>query len=441
MDLHTPTQDTLPRLRQMRAPLPGPDLEVISDYSSFRALELDWVTLRPCSARDSALHEWSVLESWWRHFCSEDPEIRLHVVVTRRRGVATGIFPFYFRSGNAVSVRLLCMLGQSYRRELRSPVEEALYLVHREYEKDSIEELLAHLRSELGNGNWDAVSMDLLNVVLPDRLATFKKVKSGPQTVLLPSTWEAFRRSLSKSMRDNLNYYARLLNRHGHSWCVRLTFGGEDLSSACKELVRLHKLRSQCDSRVGHLDYFANQSQAEFLLDVHLKLGPTGRAFVGVLEVEGKIVAAQSFFRSEDELLVGYSGFDLDWSAYSPLFVLECEVMKRAVDYGIGRVNLLYGDAPWQKRWKPVSPDQLLKVMCVSLRPASVARLIGHLAKREVCRAIQKADLPRRWKGIREKISVTGLSVPIEHWHGATRAVRVVHFLAQHHHHISALRH
>ena len=124
--------------------------------------------------------------------------------------------------------------------------EEPLILLHREASAQALRGLLAGLLQWKGRGDWDLIHLrwmrrtsdsDLKSLwrQMPHRLPfllTHSRRQEG-QTRTLPNDLGALRRSLSRSMRDNIPYYPRLLTRDEHDWSVRFARRPEEIAPHC----------------------------------------------------------------------------------------------------------------------------------------------------------------------------------------------------------------
>ena len=122
----------------------------------------------------------------------------------------------------------------------------------------------------------------------------------------------------------------------------------------------------------------------------------SGHGFVAILNIDGKPAAAQAFLQTDTTLLLLYSGFDLKWAKYSPLFILQSEALKRAANAGIYRFDLLTGKAHWQKRWAANIEGQIEKVVQLKLTPASIIRTFSFAFVRQTKIFCLRSTLVRR---------------------------------------------
>ena len=221
------------------------------------------------------------------------------------------------------------------------------------------------------------------------KLTGMKTTESEVTTeiVCLPDSWGTFRSSLSKSMRDNLSYYPRLLSRHGHTYRVRAAVSSEDVCRASPHLIHLHRLRSgSAPGFLPHRDHIPTVKHENFLIDTLSSLAGQGMASVWLLEVEGKPIAAQATLEAPDGLCIYYSGFDPEWGAYSPLTILSAEIIKDAIQRGVTRLNLFANPNQWKARWGAQTEVRSRRITEIMGHPLSLARCslysIARIARR-----------------------------------------------------------
>jgi CelD/BcsL family acetyltransferase involved in cellulose biosynthesis len=349
------------------------------------ALEPKWNELRANLAAPSPYTDWSYVIEWWRTFA---PKAQPVFITVEDDGLVLGILPMFVDRAGPLGFRRLRPIGFNGELGPDDMTEEPIILIRDGYEERVI---TAGLRALRTTAIWDTCVIRALGPAVGKAVRAARtasplgalpvKLKKGPMVVHLPATWAEYRKQISKSMRDNLGYYPRLLDRHGHTWNLRMVSSGPELAEGLDHLVRLH--RARVTSAADHRNHLPTAMQIGFLARVHEDLGLEAKAFVSLLEVDGEVVAAQSFYEDRGTLLVNYSGFDPAWGAYSPLFIIQAEVFKAAQSRGTRTINFLQGDRAWQKRWNGENEGELAHLAILRLNPISLLRAAAYAVKHE----------------------------------------------------------
>jgi len=363
------------------------------------ALGGEWEALFAACDRPSscASHAW--ICAWWQAF-GENPhgagqETRPFVVVVRTtEGTLIGVAPFFEEQpAGWTRVRRLRAMGYLGREGVFDMTEEPSLLILSGWEDRVLALLAEALRPGLASGRWDAI---LLRLHAEDTQRPFQKafgifrsrafawndVRAGSDYAELPATWAEYRKQMTRSMRDNLPYYPRLLTRDGHDWTIRILRDPEEILSATTRLTALHRARAGSERGLRHNDHIPGPAQATFLACLLERLADEGRAFVAELIVAGDVVASQAFIEEGETLMVYYSGYDERWYRYSPVFIIDAFVFREALERGVRRLDFLRNPAPWKARWLAQPGPAMHRATLVSLRPESLARYALHLVVR-----------------------------------------------------------
>lgn len=235
-----------------------------------------------------------------------------------------------------------------------------------------------HLQAALKEGRWDFVSLiGPADLKLSSNAIMRRDHRSGSDFVDLPETWTEYRRMLSKSMRENLTYYPRLLDRDGYQWHIRTIENPAELTAAVERLATLHRARAASTRGKAHSNHLHTHVQTDFLKGFLASVG----GFISEIVVDGQVVASQAFYRAGDTLTVSYSGFDEAFYKYSPIFVINASVFQNALENGTRRLNLLRNLAPWKTRWLAQTGEPMGRTYLLRRNPVSVGRYLLHTVK------------------------------------------------------------
>ena len=361
----------------------------ISTSEEFASLREDWNVLLAQCSYPSAFCTWDWAFEWWQHFGAGSGCRLVVALAFHPDGTLIGLAPFFFPDAKAGALRLrpLRPLATRMRCTVDDMTEQPIVLLHRDWTEKAWQGLWAALTAWEGREHWDLIHLRVMRPASAQSLRTlwrqfprtwpFLFTRSSQrlgQTRSLPATWAEFKQSLGKSMRDNIAYYPRLLNREGHAWSVRIARTPEEVAEAAPALIRLHGLRVNSDRGPVHLDHLPGPVQKDFLCAVLARLADAGQAAVAVLEVDGQPVAAQAVLETAGRLAFYYSGFDPQWHRYSPVTVLHIAVIQDAIARGLSGLDYLPEAEPWKTRWGTEAEFVFDEISCLSVYPRAVFR-------------------------------------------------------------------
>lgn len=323
---------------------------LIDSVEGLRALatECDDLAMRMRPRLPFATASW--LETWWQHYRAERLWVRdqLYVHTVRDEyGRLLGIAPLLLteRPGSGpFRSRSISFFGTDKNvTELRglicAPEHEALvtrvlldHFAAREEEWDWI------------NWNGAPASGDAFESL--NSCEHFEWTRETTDYVLaLPSTWDEFRATRSRNIKESLRKCYNSLKRDGHSFEFRVVSEPAALGRALERFFELHSRRAKLDTGVKHPDVFATTQARALLMD----LAPSMCAFQ--LEIAGEVVATRLGFRMGDELYLYFSGYEPEWGRYSVMTTTVAETLKWAIEHGIRQVNLSPGTDVSKTRW------------------------------------------------------------------------------------------
>jgi CelD/BcsL family acetyltransferase involved in cellulose biosynthesis len=201
----------------------------------------------------------------------------------------------------------------------------------------------------------------------------------------LPPNWEAFLAMQSKSHRKQLRQLHRRVLESDHAqW--RLAQSPSEFGGAWATLVDLHQRRRQS---LGQPGCFSSTTWAAFHWDVAQRLLTDGRLRLSTLELQGKPIAAEYHLAGDRTTFAYQGGVDPDRLADEPGQLSTICSIKRAIDEGHRRFDLLRGDEPYKAHWRAV-PRQAVRLIAVPGRMWPAVRHRTWQATREFARAARQ---------------------------------------------------
>ncbi|MAT71434.1 MAG: hypothetical protein CMJ58_18150 [Planctomycetaceae bacterium] len=332
---------------------------------------------------------WRWLATWWRHYGSEDPRCRLHVVVARDADEQVlGVLPCYVHA-SAISGRTLRLLGDG------EVCSDHLGLLAATDNRGQVADAIAD--ALLSDPSWDALDFAAVDDgepstgLLLDRLQQRGcHVDTRPEqscwTIDLPDSWDEFLAMQSKSHRKQLRRLdSRILQTDSAAWRHAAT--AEDFSIGWDVLEDLHQRRRQS---LGEPGCFSWPRWRAFHEDIARQLLAAGELRLSWLELDGEPVAAEYHFARGSTVFAYQGGLSPEAADAEPgrLSLIAC--IQHAIGEGRRQFDLLRGDEPYKAHWR-ATPQAVHRVLAIPPRFAPRVRYRARTAIRNAGRWVQQA--------------------------------------------------
>ncbi len=163
-------------------------------------------------------------------------------------------------------------------------------------------------------------------------------------------------------------------------------------------LFGLHSARPEARTSIRHLDCLKPSRRRAFLLDVVPRLAARGEAFVGLLSVDGSVVAAQLCLGKDGVRSLYYSGYRPTLARYSIGMLTTAAILEDAVLRGVHGVEFLRGANRFKSRWGRATRIETDRVL--ARRPRTVRAREGYARGRKALR-----KRLHRWRSLLERIA------------------------------------
>ena len=315
----------------------GITLDVVTKTAELTALHADWERLVDSMEVPSPFLSWDWSRTWWETFGRGK---HMRVAVLRDAGQVVGIAPFYRATYGPV--RALVPFGWPDR--LTEQIEPIIPEPGRDRVNSALSEWLLKEHA-LGL----APGLDRSTALLFGERALRDDVYFDWRR--LPPTWDELLDGLHRSMRGNIRYYPRLMERNGHKLAFRIADDVGAVRAALPKLFALHTARANAPTGERHRDRLREPSHREFLQRLASVLPKNGAMKLGLLQVDGVDVAAQLWFERNGTIFLHYSGYQPEWSRFSVAMVVTSEIIRTGVERGMRRVEFLRGSKQFKTRW------------------------------------------------------------------------------------------
>lgn len=342
-------------------PLPG--LSVISallvervvTLAALRALAHEWGLLHALVRPRLPFTTLHWLSLWWQHYAERRLSLRDELFVHTLRdqqGTLVAVAPLMLteRPGfGPLRSRRLAFFGSDrnvteLRGMLCAPGAEAM----------AAASLLSYLNTRKTEWDWfvwAGVRRDSGAHAVLSRTPGFSWTQELPDYIVpLPASWQEFRATRSRNIKESLRKCYNSLRRAGHEFRFRVTTGAGALP-ALDRFFELHASRANARDLCTHADVFASARARALLRDLAREPKQSPHVHVFELEIGGQVVAARLGFLLDDELYLYFSGYEPDWGKYSVMTTLVAEAIKWAIERGCRFVNLSPGKDVSKTRW------------------------------------------------------------------------------------------
>jgi CelD/BcsL family acetyltransferase involved in cellulose biosynthesis len=293
-------------------------------------------------------YEWLV--PWWRAFGGKD---RLLVLTFRDASSAlVGLAPLALTTQRAfpVRLRLLRLMGDGSHDS-----DNLDLLVRSGWEMALSQGLLDWMQENAGL--WDVCELNTLPSqsavgakLLPDLVRRKWKcfTSTRPQTVVeLAESWESYLKGISSKERGKIGLRTRHLEKK-YEVRLRKCAAEDEIDSLLQALYELHSKHWELRGLPGTLH---SPARRQFYQELARHLLACRRLEFWVLELKGKIVAAQFGLRHGTTVFSLQEGFDPNYAADSVGYVLRSQVLKHLIADGVRRYDFLGGTDESKMRW------------------------------------------------------------------------------------------
>jgi CelD/BcsL family acetyltransferase involved in cellulose biosynthesis len=333
---------------------PGPRLfsQVLTDTESFASIAAEWDELIDDSNQRSYFLRWRWNYLWWTQLAPAGASLRI-VVCRNDFGQMVGLCPLYQikrRVLKLVVVRELVFLGTGIDLKTSEHLDVA---VRRGYERAATESMAAAISRR---DDWDRISCSRVpedSAVLHKFLAALNRrvaVRALDRAPYIDTSlgWAAYKSSLGRSMRRNVEYYARrMFKRYTCDFRRVATF--QELTVALDALVKLHVELWRSRGEVGSLSAPTFQ---KFLIEVAKDSFLHNRLLVWTLQIDGRIEGVLLGFVDGGTVHYFQNGYNPRFASEDLGTVLVSLCVRDCCDdVGIRAFDFMGGGAGYKHLW------------------------------------------------------------------------------------------
>lgn len=334
--------------------------EVIQTLEEFHTVKETWDEFA-----NEPLNSFSWNMSWWNAFQSEGD---LHLIKFQRSGQTIGLAPFYVDHWFGLPRFRLLATGDTCTDYVDLICDPTHY-------ECCVKSLAEYIRSK----KFTVVELECTK---DDRLATSLKqylvenyncdhrVVEPAWRLQLKDSWDEFKSQVKPSLRRKINKALRRIDSDEFEISSSTEMPIED---AFETFSDLHTRRFQS---IGKPGVFADLKFKEFLKSAVTDFDRNGKCEIVFASHEGKTIASQLYFISENGFQFYQSGYDPDAMNLEPGHLLFTWMAKKAVDRGDSYLDFLRGNELYKEYWGAVPHEQKkLRMVIKKPLPTAIAKI------------------------------------------------------------------
>jgi hypothetical protein len=342
-------------------------IDLISTWNELSSLEAQWNAL----AGDIPFRSWDWLATWWKHYGvgsgepspnrpprTDERQLYVLAVYDEKRGDARpnerqliGIAPWYL-DRTAIHGNVLRWLGSG------EVCTDHLSLICLRENQQRVAAAVAHElaanlddwdRLDLGAVDANDEAIEELVIAFEERECIVSRQAADSCWILeLPSSWDDYLASISKSHRKQLRQVERrVLESDRARW--HQVASNTDLAVAWDVLVDLHQRRRRS---LGEPGCFASRAFHDFHREMTERLLLRGQLRMSWLELDGTPAAAEYHLAQARATYAYQGGVDPDRLGEEPGRLSTILCLRAAIGEGQSRIDFLRGDEPYKAHWR-----------------------------------------------------------------------------------------
>ena len=325
------------------------NISVITELDSFEFLQYEWNTLLEKSNSQSVFLTWDWLYAWW---CEFRQDRLLNIVIVRDKfGILVGIGPFCINKKlGVVPIRVLSYLGVS-------PISSEYLDIIVDPAVESEVSSLVFQQVESGMIAWDCMILtDMLDSACAYKHLTKKsfqkdfiveeRVAQECPFLRLDSPLDEIFKRFNSQLRSTIKRRTKKLEKRDAE--LRIVKNDKELPLFLSKLFALHQ---KCWNARGVKGNFSDDKIKSFHKNATRYLLSNDFLKLCILQVDGDAISALYAFQYKKTLFYYQSGFNPEWSSYSPGTVLMWKCISDASDRGMAEFDYLRGAEPYKKLW------------------------------------------------------------------------------------------
>lgn len=378
------------------------NIHIVKTDTEFTNLEKIWNELLTFSPANNYFLSWEWLWHWWQVFA--EPDDRLMILLVEKEKEIIGIAPFYVRKrflGGIYPVRRMMFLGTQEEGD-GDVCSDYMDVIYREDEERGVVNIL--FQAIVQHDICDEIYLSKIDTSTKTftlfqeearNLKFFTRIADEfvSPYIKLPSTWDEYLKSISKSMRWNIKNERRKLQKCSNV-IYRRTENPTDMGRDFDDLVTLHQKRW---GRQGIAGAFSNEKFTMFHKNVMQYMIKNGNLELVVLSEDNQNRAVVYNIYYKNKIYVYQTGRDVDDRKIAFGYLLHCQCIENAIRKGLVEYDFLpkgpsddYKDR-FAKDYRVLSDLYMARTWFVKqfVKARESARSVYHYVKPAISRAHQ----------------------------------------------------
>ncbi len=323
------------------------DIEVITEYKDFIALEEDWNSLLERCANENVFltHEW--FRCWWEAFSSGK---NLFIILVKDANNIIAIAPLMISKGKhrCFSVKKLTFIKDDNAAHADFIIPER--------KKESISLIIDYLQKH--KKLWDisilesiineSKTFQSIQYVLKEKKSLFNiKEELHSPFLTIFSDWNSYISSKSRKFRKTLRNEENRVNRLGNITIEEHT-NDNNINNILSEIYEISakswkgKIKSDISKSIENQNFFTKLSETA---------AKNGWLSIWLLRVDGKAIAMEYHLKYKN-IEYGLRGdFDGKYSYFSPGGVLDQKIIQQAFESNLNEYDMCGGASEYKMKW------------------------------------------------------------------------------------------
>jgi CelD/BcsL family acetyltransferase involved in cellulose biosynthesis len=325
------------------------ELTLVNSIEEWKGLEEAWDELVSRSVRPYPFLEFWYLYNWWQTLGGGEwlsSESQLCIVTGFERGKLKGIAPLFVSSkeGSPPALRFIGQIEVTDYLDFIAAEEDLPAFLTALLDFLDENEAIPVKNLELANLLDDSPSLRILEQAAEQRQRRFKQTVLQPApAITLTDSWDEYLQSLNKKQRHEVR---RKLRNAERDFQIEL-YLVENAAEVIDEIrIFVELMRNEEEKK-----QFLSGETEQYLLSLGKAAFEKNRFNLAFLLLDGQKVAGYLNFIAQNRLWVYNTGWNPDFSKYSPGWLLLSKLIQWSIDQGLQEVDLMRGAEDYKYRF------------------------------------------------------------------------------------------